>query len=112
MNLVKGSKVYLYGAGHILEVSKKFLEENFLIEGIIDKKYNNTSDLPPTDSIIIITTIWVTEIEKELREKGFSYIYNIFSIYDNEIFRFHPPISYDDLCQIDKLKTMLNDKNQ
>ena len=41
MNLVKGSKVYLYGAGHILEVSKKFLEENFLIEGIIDIRIIN-----------------------------------------------------------------------
>lgn len=59
--------------------------------------------------MFLITCIYVNDVEVWLQEHGFKYIFNIFSMIDNPIFRFHA-ISSQQESMLEQLDNMLADQ--
>ncbi|MBO6179232.1 MAG: FkbM family methyltransferase [Selenomonadaceae bacterium] len=103
-------KVYLYGDGNNLKRSWEFLTNNYCICGIIDHKHTRSSydmreiplyepgQLSDLDKNIkvIITCVYVPEINRLLVEAGFKYIENIFKLREDEHFCFHKYNVFDE----------------
>lgn len=123
---VKARSVYLWGAGMVLDRSYHFLQSLIgSASGIFDR---DAGKLPPSmygvpvlapdglmnldkeKTVFVITCIYVGQIEKELKNLGFKYVFHIFKMYKDSIFNFHPPIAASDNKNIIALKKMLRDK--
>ena len=121
---VKGKDVYIWGIGTVLEKSVSLLQQWCNIEGGFDRnvlvymesKYgfplypmSDVERLDKNNTVFLITCIYVTEIQDFLRQNGFKYIFNIFTLLDEPTFRFHPPINQEYHNNIEKLNGLLAD---
>lgn len=117
-------KLYLWGAGNILNHSIDFLKCNFRIEGIIDKGVHADGgrlfDIPlyapdildemdRDRTMFCITCIHVREIADWLRKSGFHYVYDVFHVHRDPMYKFHPPLDSEGLSQVHILNEMLED---
>jgi len=120
-HVIHEKKLYVWGGGAILGRHWNYLNKKYCVDGVVDRSLNSVYgkdvirpedflvNYDTTRSVVLITCIYVTEIYTMLQRAGFKHIFTIFSIVNDDYFKFHPPFTNEEKMQLGVVAQWMED---